>query len=403
MRFGRQQWVENGTLGEAMATELCFILAGVTVGCLLFRLFSAFISHYLSVPSNPFFLLAIGSLFIPLPTVGIYAGQVVDRPLTLGYASLIQKAAFLFGVFVAGFVSKGTSWENLAVWSIVGAGIAILYSCSVLPRRAWYGFSPSRDMFMKMLRFSWAIPLGATALYVIQWVDSWVIRLYTDTKEVGLYNWAYQIISLGTMAFSTLAILVTPRMVDAGVSADRSEIENYSRNALRVLSLFSLGLLPVLPLMYPLMRLTVPSEYLGAYHALLILTAILPFLLMGYLVAPITNTFGKLVPRWAIISLIACLINALLDFIFVPLLGKPGAAVATGLALAFAGLGQTWTYSRYIGLKLLPISRITFLSLLPSVGSMAVLTLEDVWLSEGFCLVLGGVSVLLLKQVSARG
>jgi O-antigen/teichoic acid export membrane protein len=249
-----------------------------------------------------------------------------------------------------------------------------------------------------MLRYSWAIPLGTTAAYLIQWVDGWVIRLYADTRAVGLYNWAYQVISLGTMAFSTFSTLVTPRMIDAGMSSDQSAIRDYSRQALTILSLFSCLLIPLLPFISPVMSRLITTEYTAAYPLVLILTATLPFLLIGYLVAPAATAFERLVPLWMVISLAVFAINALLDLTLVPILGNPGAAFATGVALLFSGIAQAWIYSRSLGLELLPIGRALLFSLLPSLGAVAVFLFDNTWRSEVVCLLLAATFLFLLKQ-----
>jgi O-antigen/teichoic acid export membrane protein len=337
-------------------------------------------------------------LFIPLPAVGVAAGQAVGRPLSLGYVPFIQRLALLLGVVLSSEVLRKTSWESLVLWTVVGSGVASLVSLSALPRAAWHDFVPRRSIAVKMLKYSWAIPLGTTAAYLIQWVDGWVIRLYADTRAVGLYNWAYQVISLGTLAFSTFSALVTPRMIDASMSSDRSAIRDYSRLALTILSLFSCLLVPLLPFISPMMSRLISTEYTGAYPLVLMLTAALPFLLIGYLVAPAATAFAKLVPLWMLISLAVFAIKALLDLILVPILGNPGAAIATGVALLFSGIAQTWIYSRSLGLELLPIGRAVLFSLPPSLGAAAVFLFDDMWRSEAVCLLLAAGFLFLLKQ-----
>jgi O-antigen/teichoic acid export membrane protein len=250
-----------------------------------------------------------------------------------------------------------------------------------------------------MLRYSWTIPLGSGAAYVIRWVDSWVIRLFADTTAVGLYNWAYQILDFGTAAFSITALLVTPAIIDARLASDRKRLEEYARRAFCLLALFSGSVLVILPCVHPLMQTLIAPPYHGAYSPLLILVGALPFQLMGYLVSPVANAFEHLVARAMFLNVVVAAANAALDFVLVPVFGYPGAAVATWMALAFSAAAQTWVYSRLIGVTLLPLGGAVWVSALPALGCAAILVSGSSWSGTAFCLILLGVATLWLRRV----
>lgn len=399
LRYGREEWMTNRHLGEALATELCFVLIGVSIAAGLAWFFGASICQFLSLPSNPWELLVLGVLFFSLPPVCIDAGQAVGRPLSLGFAPLIMRLSLLGGALFSGYLLNQTGWNYLALWYLVGAAIVSLVSLSTLPKNAWHRFFPTLNMFLKILRYSWAIPLATTAAYVVQWVDGWVIRLYVDTEAVGLYNWAYQVIDLGTMGFATLSVLILPRLIDANVNANRQAIKDYAHQAFRIIALFNAILVLLLPFIFPVMRLLIVPEYHPAYQVLLMLTAILPFLLMGYLAGPIAHAFEKLVSRWVIISIVLAAINVTFDLILVPVLGSSGAAIATGIAFIFSSITQSWIYSRYLGIKFLPLGRTVLLCLLPSISGAAVMLFNNLWLSGISCLIISGTILLWFKPI----
>lgn len=371
LRYGREEWKTHHQMGEVLASESLYVFGGICLGCLLVWIFRSSICGLLNVKSSPLvllYLLYLGIAFLPLPTIGIIAGQATGRPLSLGYVPLIQKIALLVGIALLGGLLGKRLWTVLAAFTVAGAGVAGILALGRIPKNAWKRFRPSREMCARIFRYSWAYPIGMTGAYVVQWVDIWVIRICSDSTDVGLYSWAYQIISLGTIAFSTLSMLLSPRMIDAGIDSDMQKFESYARRILGTMVLFSCLALPILPLIRPIMFMLVSSKYHPVYPSLIILISSMPFTLLGYLITPMGTPFEKLVPQWMLISVTISIINTLLDILLVPRIGAIGAAIGTSFAFAFGGFAQARLIFSYLKGSFPPIRRLLMFTILIPAG-----------------------------------
>jgi len=385
LRYGREEWQARGRLGEPLASQLLVALCGAVAGGLLAVLLSRQLGALMALDAGPTLLLALGLLALPLPTVASYAGQIAGRPVLLGGVALVQRAVVFAGVVTTGGLVASPSWRPLAAWSIAGAAVAGFVGFAALPRSVWRPFAPRLAVLRRMAGYSWSIPFGSFAAFVIEWVDVWVLRLYHDTRQVGLYGWTYQLVGVGTLLFSTLAILLTPRLIDVRMRNDVAALSAYCRQALVLLALLSCALLAVLPFVTPLLRWLAEPDYGEARASLLVLVGGLPFLLLGFLMAPIASAYEALVPRWAAIAAAACALNAAGDLALVPTFAGLGAAISTVLAFAFSGVAQVIVHSRHLGTRLLALPSAVILSVAPLAASALILAVPDPWLTGAAC------------------
>jgi len=231
------------------------------------------------------------------------------------------------------------------------------------------------------------------SVYVVNWVDGWVIREFRGVGPVGVYNWAYQTTAIASLACSPIAAILTPRVIDARVNDDRQRLDRYARAILPVTTIASAAIAVGMTCVYPILTVVGSSGYAGAYPIILLLVAALPFQLLGYLVTPLGNAYEALLPRFVFVGAAVALFNTVGDLALVPRIGVAGAAVSTASAFALGGLLQTavvrgcakfaplWHYTAPAWILIPTV--IVLLSAGPRTGGLVIVTAATV--AAGIC------------------
>jgi len=337
LRFARENWSQKNNIGEALASRLILFFCGIIITgvlCWIFRFRSA---SFIETKDNPFLLLLLGLCLFPLSDIAIYAAQSTSNFLSTGYTSLVNKSIFLIGLLVTIEMGVHRNWKTLAVFYIGGLALSSIIAFLYLPKEAWREFKPSKFMLGRILHYSWALPFGALAAYVVNWVDSWVIRAYMGTKSVGIYTWAYQIVSIGGAVFSPTVALFAPKMIDAKVAGEKIYFTLHVKRGLIVLIVLSILIDFGIVFLDPLMQF-LGKSYQATYPVLLILIATLPIQFLGYWMTPVASTFEHLVPLFVLSNIGVAIIKTAFDLILVPYFGIQGAAIATFIAFLFGSL-----------------------------------------------------------------
>ncbi|MBI5648832.1 MAG: polysaccharide biosynthesis C-terminal domain-containing protein [Chloroflexi bacterium] len=246
-------------------------------------------------------------------------------------------------VFVA-FLQWGIS--GVYVVQIITA-VAGTITCVVL-MRDW--LSPTYFHLLrlrKMIRYSLPLIPGTLAFWVVSFSDRFFVQVYTNTEEVGLYQVGSSmagLIALATGAFQTA-------WVPFSMSIHKRDDANmvYASVLLSYLWLTSL-ISTFLALLAPeAIRLIATERYVGA-------SPVVGILAFGYVMMGLgsISTLGPSIVKKTSVAGFAMIaaagINIVLNILFVPGMGKIGAALATLMSQAVVP-----AYLFYHSQKLYPI------------------------------------------------
>lgn len=340
LRFGREEWTRDGRLGLTLAARMVLFIASIVVASVIAWTADAALRRFLHITTSPFLWVVAGLVVTPAAELAIYISQAVGRPQAYGYSPMITRCGFLVGVVLIPLRHQVVSWTYLAAWMITASLAATTIVVATLPRMSFSGFRVESPTLVAILKYSWTLPFAAMTTYIVNWVDSWVIRGVRGVGPVGVYNWAYQTTAIAALAFAPIAAILTPRVIDARVGADQKRIDRYARSLLPIIVLVSAAVALGMAVVFPALAIVASPAYADAYPVILILLAALPFQLLGYLVTPLGNAYERLLPKFVLVGAIVAISNAIGDLVLVPRIGISGAALSTATAFALGGVLQ---------------------------------------------------------------
>jgi len=338
LRFGREEWTQHGRIGSTFGARALLFVTTTSIAVVVARIFDPQLRTLLRVDHSPFLWVALGIIVLPATELAIYANQAVGRTEAYGFSPLITRAGFLVGIVIIPFLHAKPDWTYLAWWLIGPTAAAGAVALGTMPRASLSGFAVSAPTVVLLIKYSWTLPFAALSTYVVNWIDSWVIRGVRGVGPVGIYNWAYQTTAIASLAFAPLAVVLTPRVIDARVKNDSASIKRYVDAILPAATAMAIVVAVMFMFVFPVFKLVAAPSYAPAYLVILILLAALPFQLIAYLVTPLANAYERLLPRIVLVSVCIAAINTVGDLILVRLLGIAGAAIATSAAFMVGGL-----------------------------------------------------------------
>jgi O-antigen/teichoic acid export membrane protein len=235
----------------------------------------------------------------------------------------------------------------------------VLLGILIFVHRRQFGKLPlrsvTRDLLAKLIRYGFVGFASAVGVYVLISSDRYIISMYNDISRVGIYNQVYQIgqvsvYFLVTVFFNT----ITPgfNRLLTGYAAERE------KQLTAYVQAFLLLTLPV-TFYVSLFAREVAEFLLG--EAFRQGYAMIPWIVTGSFIYGLTlfnETKMKFESRFAPVLrgvVLACVVNAGLNFLLVPALGYSWAAVTTLVAYGFMFLyyyrADRFAYFRNPGLR----------------------------------------------------
>jgi O-antigen/teichoic acid export membrane protein len=378
LRFGREEWTRERHIGSALAARLGLFVASACVAVVLLSVFRRPLGRFIGADPSSWLWVAVAAVALPAGEMAIYASQAVGRTEIYGYSPLITRVGFLVGVLLIPALAPHAGWTYLAGCLIVSSLAAFGFAVATLPRGAWAGIRMSGDQIRQLVLFSWSLPFAGISTYVVNWIDAWVIRNAMGVALVGIYNWAYQVMTIAGLVFAPIAVILTPRVIDARVKRDDDRIGRYVHSILPVAALMALATELLLWSAFWLLPRMAPGRYAAAQPVVLMLFSVLPAQLISYLITPLANAYEGMLPRIVLVGVGIAVVNVAGDLLLVPRIGILGAAIATASAFTIGALLQIVVVRR-IGVRFAPIwlYAAPSLSLIPTLGIAPLLLSGD--------------------------
>ncbi len=235
------------------------------------------------------------------------------------------------------------SIEGIFISQLISSFVLVLLLLpSVLPE---IQISIDKSLLKKMFIFSLPFLIGGIFSSAVDVSDRFILNIFTNKDEVGIYSLSYKIAMLMNVFVISFRTAWIPRALNVYRAENHSEV--FGNMFKKLISVSSVILISVTLFSPYLFQIKLFNVFIlnKNYEAGLI---ILPFILLGYLFSGL-GAFYSLFPfvssksyYFLYSDLIAFIVNLILNFILIPMVGMIGAAVATTLAFFASAVFLFW-------------------------------------------------------------
>jgi len=373
---------EEGKVKGAILSALYLVLFSSIVSAGLLYLFSDWISMNVFNEERLGLVLRIFAVALPFFCVGAVATYILRGFKKIKYEvfsiNFLQNfvKVFLTGLLIfLGFNYVGAVWAFFI--AVVGTSVLIFY---FLNKKVFNIFSSKvKPSFMtkELVLFSFPLMFSGFFLYVVSWIDSFMIGMFRGVAEVGIYNAALPTAQLLNMFPMAMTVLFLPVISGLYAKQKFGDLDALYKIVTKWIFFINLAILGVFFIFSDkILSILFPDEYVVGAYAFVILSFAYFF---GYLSLTSSNVL-TVFKRTDILlwdSIVVFFVALLLNYLFIPRYGFEGAAVATMISFIVFFLllfVQSW-----VVLKLNPFN-LKYLRILFA----WVLTVGLVWFLSGF-------------------
>lgn len=312
-------------------------------------------AHLLSQPDAGPFIRTIG-FAIPLMVIIDVLGNVARGigkalPYVVSYNIVPQLCATVIvaALLIWGGPPIGVLYGRVFSYA-TGAVIALLFAYVLIGRYiGWVRpILNIRELYM------YALPLGINMITTlgIAWTDLFLLGLLTDSTNVGAYRGCMQVVLVFDLVANACAAALAPVFAVLIAEERRGRLQEMYTSAIRFQTLLSLPLLLIIVAnAADLLRILGPDFVIGSTALLLLSCG--QFVKGATSPATIALIIGGRQKLDAINVAIAAIANLILNLLFIPLFGLPGAALATGTSLFGLAILRCLQVRRTFGLRTL--------------------------------------------------
>jgi O-antigen/teichoic acid export membrane protein len=328
IRHGREEYVKEKKINKSFWARMYIFLPVIFFFILLFIIFRKQITNYISIEPKLIVLLIVMFIFNALINFIISIYQSINQMKKSAYVLFFQKAFYLICLALIFFNVFKANLALVLLLTNISFLLAIITNIVMLDFRKIMPYEFNKAYFKKIWSYSWPQLIGFPGLYLVNYIDLFVIKRYMTLKDVGIYNVAYSAF-INIAAFILIIHTVfLPLIVEYRVRNRRDMIEKYVKKipffAIIWIALVLIGLALskyVIPLIFS-------QKYVDAIPSFNILLIASIFYFVAICVLPLINAFDLILPS-QIINLIKAAVNIVIDFILIPKIGIIGGAYGT--------------------------------------------------------------------------
>ncbi len=351
-------------------------IAGIVFGVLLFSLANIIsVQIFHNTELIPF--LKVFSFLVPLSLLSgvyIFMLQAYEK---IGWSSFLNnilqnsvKVLFLILFILFGLKSNAVMLSYAA--GIIGMCIfSYIISKNILPTLYENYFLRKRvkiTILKEVFKFSWPIIFLGAIYSLFNWTDSFVIGYFKDATAIGLYNAAFTIVGLFSIANQFFSQLFFPLIVKEYAKKNITLIKEMSQQVVKWIFIINVPFFLIL-MLFPgvIINLLFGKVYFGIENVLRILAIGVFIASPTMLLSHLLSMIGK--SKLLLLNIVAMtLVNLILNVILIKSYGLQGIAIATAFSISGLCILLFIEVKHYLGF--IPLRRkmggIALISLIPA-------------------------------------
>lgn len=196
-----------------------------------------------------------------------------------------------------------------------------------------------------ILKYSYPMFLTSSMMFLMGYVDSFMISYYLDEYQVGIYSACIKLSFLVTFVLASVNGFIAPKISKAYTNGDNKMVKKIYYDSIKLIVLVSSPIFLVLYLFPEFFLGLFGEEFKIAVVTLLIVNS-------AFLVNALCGSVGYMLNmtdnqhQFMKILLIGLLLNIMMNVFFIPIYGINGAAIATLISMSFWNIGSLMILKR---------------------------------------------------------
>lgn len=333
VRHGREEHVKSNKINKSFWARMYLFIPIIILISLIFLIFKNKITEYIGI--NPKFIFLLIFIFILNGLLNFinYIYQSTDQMKKSAYVLLSQKAIFLISLGIIMMTSVSSNLTLVLLLINLSFLLALIINLFFFNYEKIKPYTFDKKYFKKIWNYSWPQLIGFPGLYIVSYIDIFVIKKYMTLHDVGIYSMAYNGFTVITGMLMIYYTIFFPLIVEYKTKKQTQKIKDYIKNIPGHISIWIF--LVIIGLFFSEFIITTIFstkyvESIAPFNALLIASI---FYFASISLLPIVNAFDLIIYS-QIFNLIKAGVNITADFILVPKLGIIGAAYGTIISYA---------------------------------------------------------------------
>ncbi len=328
VRHGREELVRSGKVNQSFWARVYLALPFMLLFSIIFIVFRKQLAAYIGI--EPRLIVFVIGMFVfnGLLNSILYLYQALDKLKRMAYVMLSQKLLYLLGL---GLIFFGVFKARLSLVLIL---INLSFLLSFIITIIGLDFSTVRprifnkEYFRKIWGFSWPQLIGFSGLYIINYIDLYVIKRYMTVADVGVYSVAYNGFLVITGTIMILNTIFMPLIVEYRTKKRFDLIKKYLKKIPLMSGLWVIIVVIGILLSNHIVVGLFSEKYIHSIPSFKILLIGSVFSFIRICLIPVINAFD-FVLYFQISNLVMMVSNIILDILFIPNIGITGAAYGT--------------------------------------------------------------------------
>jgi O-antigen/teichoic acid export membrane protein len=338
-------------------------IAGILVGVLLFIFSKQLSIGFFETDEHARLIVIIAMLVTPLSIIHFNAETLKALKNITAFSAFQNGTLLIVSLLVIGLFAIYRTLQDDIIYAL-GIAIVVLVPFSFILIRKGFGkrlntnFEHVGDFPFsngKILKTTLPMFYANSLFLIMGWADTLMISGYMDNADVGIYNGALKIATISSTILMAVNSIAMPKYAELFERNDFQLFKNFVKQTSLLILLISLPLFLVIFIFPSFVLNLVDPQFVEGKEALLILA-------FGHFISAISgstihllNMTGKeLIARN--ILLVSAVINIGLNFIFIPIWGITGAAIATSATTILWNLLAVFFIYRKFGFLTLPLN-----------------------------------------------
>jgi O-antigen/teichoic acid export membrane protein len=334
-KYKKEEFVGNLLFFFLIITLFLFLIFGI----------SYFFWKDILYQNIPSYLLGLAMLLLPLYLFIYYFSSFLQALRKIFYYNLLQNLPyFLIPFLILGFwiFWQYTPREGIFI-NLIIYGLTTILAFWLVFKIAPFPWKINKELFKRLFIDGGKLHLGAISIFLISRIDQVMIGNMLENKALGYYSVAVVIAELIWLISFSVQTVIYPEVA----SRDPKEAQELTYIATRLVLWFALGAGLFLALISKFIILL--------YGGKAFLPAILPLIILipGMIFSAPTQIMSAwtLKQKWflrsTLIATFFAILNIFLNFLFIPLWGINGAALATTITYGVALIITLFIFSYF--------------------------------------------------------